>query len=40
MIGAGLPHALGAGCFALEVQEPSSVGVTPLPQKDLAFILE
>lgn len=36
MIGAGLPHALGAGCLALEVQEPSDVGVTPLPQSELA----
>lgn len=36
LIGAGVPHALGAGCFALEVQEPSDIGVTPLPQAELA----
>ena len=36
MIRGGLPHALGAGCFALEVQEPSDIGVTPLPQSALA----
>ncbi len=28
-IGAGVPHAIGPGCFLLEVQEPSDVTVTP-----------
>lgn len=28
-IGAGLPHAIGPGCFLLEVQEPSDITVVP-----------
>jgi mannose-6-phosphate isomerase len=31
-IGAGLPHALGAGCFVLEVQEPNDITVVPVKQ--------
>ncbi len=26
-VGAGLPHAIGAGCFVVEVQEPSDITV-------------
>ena len=35
MISAGLPHAIGPGCFVVEVQEPSdfTVGVNPAPKE-------
>lgn len=33
-VGGGLPHALGEGCFVIEVQEPSDITVIPLtPRK-------
>ncbi len=32
---AGMPHALGAGCFVIEVQEPSDLTAVPLPQQAL-----
>lgn len=31
----GMPHALGAGCFVIEIQEPSDLTAVPIPQKDL-----
>lgn len=31
----GMPHALGPGCFVLEVQEPSDLTAVPIPQEDL-----
>lgn len=31
----GMPHALGAGCLALEVQEPSDLAVIAIPQEEL-----
>ena len=31
----GMPHALGAGCLAVEVQEPSDLTVVPLSQRAL-----
>ena len=32
---AGMPHALGAGCFVIEVQEPSDLTAVPVPQQTL-----
>ena len=32
---AGMPHALGEGCFTAEVQEPSDITAVPLPQEKL-----
>jgi mannose-6-phosphate isomerase len=32
-VGGGLPHALGEGCFVIEVQEPSDITVVPITQK-------
>jgi mannose-6-phosphate isomerase len=32
---AGVPHALGKGCFAAEIQEPSDVTAVPIAQEDL-----
>jgi mannose-6-phosphate isomerase len=29
-VGGGVPHALGAGCFVIEVQEPSDITVVPV----------
>jgi mannose-6-phosphate isomerase len=34
-VGGGVPHALGAGCFVIEVQEPSDITVVPIQQKKL-----
>jgi mannose-6-phosphate isomerase len=34
-VGAGVPHALGAGCFVVEVQEPSDITVIPVPQMSI-----
>jgi mannose-6-phosphate isomerase len=34
-IGGGVPHALGEGCFVLEVQEPSELTVVPISQRVL-----
>jgi mannose-6-phosphate isomerase len=34
-LGGGVPHALGAGCFVLEVQEPSELTVVPISQRVL-----
>jgi mannose-6-phosphate isomerase len=34
-IGGGVPHALGEGCFVIEVQEPSELTVVPIPQRTL-----
>ena len=31
----GMPHALGEGCFVLEVQESTDLTAVPIPQKDL-----
>ncbi|MBQ7183368.1 MAG: hypothetical protein IJR97_05215 [Clostridia bacterium] len=31
----GMPHALGPGCFVLEVQEPSDLTAVPIPQEAL-----
>lgn len=31
-IPAGMPHALGEGCFVIEVQEPSDLTAVPIPQ--------
>ncbi|MCX7027400.1 MAG: hypothetical protein NT061_07960 [Spirochaetes bacterium] len=31
----GTPHALGAGCFVVEVQEPSDLTAVPIPQQAL-----
>lgn len=31
----GMPHALGVGCFVIEIQEPSDLTAVPIPQKDL-----
>ena len=35
-VGGGCPHALGEGCFVIEVQEPSDItlGARPLPERD------
>jgi mannose-6-phosphate isomerase len=36
-VGGGLPHALGEGCFVIEVQEPCDITVVPIsPQKRYA----
>jgi mannose-6-phosphate isomerase len=35
-VGGGLPHALGEGCFVIEVQEPSDITVVPIKQKVIA----
>ncbi|GHV68829.1 mannose-6-phosphate isomerase [Spirochaetia bacterium] len=35
-VGGGLPHALGEGCFVIEVQEPSDITVVPIKQKVMA----
>jgi mannose-6-phosphate isomerase len=32
-VGGGTPHALGEGCFVIEVQEPSDITVVPFSQK-------
>lgn len=32
---AGMPHALGAGCFVIEIQEPSDLTAVPVPQQTL-----
>jgi mannose-6-phosphate isomerase len=34
-IGGGVPHALGEGCFVIEVQEPSELTVVPIAQRML-----
>lgn len=34
-VGGGVPHALGAGCFVIEVQEPSDITVAPIRQQKL-----
>jgi mannose-6-phosphate isomerase len=34
-VGGGLPHALGEGCFVIEVQEPSDITVAPITPKKL-----
>ncbi len=31
----GMPHALGVGCFVIEIQEPSDLTSVPIPQEDL-----
>ena len=35
MIPGGVPHALGAGCFVAEIQEPSDLTAVPFPQEYL-----
>ena len=35
-VGGGCPHALGAGCFVIEVQEPSDITLDALPLKERA----
>jgi mannose-6-phosphate isomerase len=35
-VGGGVPHALGEGCFVIEVQEPSDITVAPITQKKRA----
>jgi mannose-6-phosphate isomerase len=32
-VGGGVPHALGEGCFVIEVQEPNDITVVPISQK-------
>ncbi|MDR2747030.1 MAG: class I mannose-6-phosphate isomerase [Treponema sp.] len=32
-VGGGVPHALGEGCFVIEVQEPSDITVVPITPK-------
>ena len=32
-VGGGVPHALGAGCFVIEVQEPCDITVVPVTQR-------
>ena len=34
-IGAGVPHALGKGCLAIEIQEPSDLTAVPISQEEL-----
>lgn len=34
-IPSGMPHALGEGCFVIEVQEPSDLTAVPIPQSEL-----
>ncbi|MDR3138230.1 MAG: hypothetical protein LBT95_00990 [Treponema sp.] len=34
-VGGGVPHALGTGCFVIEVQEPSDITVVPIRQQEL-----
>jgi mannose-6-phosphate isomerase len=34
-VGGGTPHALGEGCFCIEVQEPSDITVVPIRQQTL-----
>jgi mannose-6-phosphate isomerase len=34
-VGGGVPHALGKGCFVIEVQEPSDITVVPIRQQEL-----
>lgn len=33
-VGGGVPHALGRGCFVIEVQEPSDITVVPVLQEE------
>ena len=35
VIPGGVPHALGAGCLVVEIQEPSDLTAVPIPQADL-----
>ncbi len=35
-IGGGVPHALGEGCFVIEVQEPSDITLGALPMEAIA----
>lgn len=35
LIPGGVPHALGAGCFVAEIQEPSDLTAVPFPQEYL-----
>jgi mannose-6-phosphate isomerase len=35
-VGGGVPHALGEGCFVVEVQEPCDITVVPIRQSALA----
>jgi mannose-6-phosphate isomerase len=37
-VGGGTPHALGEGCFCIEVQEPSDITVIPIHQQELKQI--
>lgn len=37
LIPGGVPHALGAGCFVAEIQEPSDLTAVPFPQ---SYLLE
>jgi len=34
-VGGGVPHALGRGCFVIEVQEPSDITVVPILQEEI-----
>lgn len=34
-VGGGVPHALGRGCFVIEVQEPADITVLPMSQEEL-----
>ncbi len=34
-VGGGVPHALGQGCFVIEVQEPSDITVVPITQAEI-----
>ena len=35
-VGGGCPHALGEGCFVIEVQEPSDITLGALPMRETA----
>lgn len=37
---AGMPHALGEGCFVIEVQEPSDLTAVPISQTELIHFRE
>lgn len=35
LVPSGMPHALGVGCFVLEIQEPSDITAVPMKQEGL-----
>jgi mannose-6-phosphate isomerase len=39
-VGGGVVHALGEGCFVIEVQEPSDIVVAPVKQEEMVQIIK